>query len=202
MTKIKWKSRWETSAYRQKYFFSLGLAICLLIAMPYGFDFIQNRGGISWNDPLLNLLPAVNFSIPIFVLMYSLALLIAVRVVQNPHLLFLFLKSYLLITVLRFVLIYLIPLDPPKDMVELVDPITRIFYGGKLITRDLFFSGHTSTMLLITLILQKKNDKIFGYFVTIFIAITLLFQHVHYTADVLAAFPITWVIWKNLSAEN
>lgn len=196
MTQILWKSRWKKPDYRRKYIITIVLAILMLAVMPYGFEIIQSRGGLSWADPLLNILPAFDLSLPIFVVMYSLAVLIIYRVYQNPHLLFEFVKAYIIITVTRFVLIYLIPLDPPLNMVSLVDPITKIFYGGKEITRDLFFSGHTSTMFLIYLILEKKRDKIIAIGVTIFIAIALLFQHIHYTADVLAAFPITWLIWR------
>jgi membrane-associated phospholipid phosphatase len=196
MPNISWKSRWSNPSYRKKCTFLLIISVLLLIAMPYGFDFIESRGGIKWNDPILDILPRADLSMPIFIVMYSLALLILYRVIQNPQLLFQFLQVYILITILRFILIYLIPLDPPIGMVELRDPITKIFYGGKIITRDLFFSGHTSTMFLIFLILQKRNDKIFALAVTLFIGISLLIQHVHYTADVIAAFPITWGIWK------
>ncbi|MES2796854.1 MAG: phosphatase PAP2-related protein [Bacteroidota bacterium] len=196
MSKITWKSRWGKSDYRLKFIILILLAILLLIAMPYGFDFIQNRGGIQWNDPILNILPSLDLSWPIFISMYCLALVFIFRAVQNPDLVFRFIKSYILITILRFILIYFIPLDPPLAMVSLVDPITKIFYGGKEITRDLFFSGHTSTMFLIYLLTENKREKFFALLVVLFIAIALLFQHIHYTADVLAAFPVTYLIWK------
>jgi membrane-associated phospholipid phosphatase len=202
MPNISWKSRWNEPAYRKKCIFLLIISIVLLFVMPYGFNFIESRGGIKWNDPILDILPQADLSMSIFIVMYSLALLILYRVIQNPQLLFQFLQVYILITILRFILIYLIPLDPPVGMVELRDPITKIFYGGKIITRDLFFSGHTSTMFLIFLILQKRNDKIIALAVTLFIAISLLIQHVHYTADVIAAFPITWGIWKYSMKSN
>lgn len=196
MTNIAWKSRWGNKNYRQKFIATILIAILLLLAMPYGFDFIESRGGLTINDPILNFLPAIDLSIPIFVLMYGLAILIMVRVVNDPNVLFEFVFTYILVTISRFILIFLIPLDPPENMVHLVDPITKIFYGGKEITRDLFFSGHTSTMFLIFLVLKKQTDKLIALSITIFIAIALLFQHIHYTADVLAAFPITWLLWK------
>jgi PAP2 superfamily C-terminal len=196
MTKINWKNRWASSAYRQKFIFLIIIAILVIIGMPYGFAFIQNRGGILWNDWLLSILPVIDLSWPIFITMYSLAFLFLIRLINDPHLFFCFLRAYIPITLLRFVLIYFLPLDPPIQMVSLVDPITKIFYGGTEITRDLFFSGHTSTMFLILLILQKRNDKIIATIIVIFIAISLLFQHIHYTIDVFAAFPITYLVWK------
>jgi PAP2 superfamily C-terminal len=196
MTKITWKNHWINKNYRKKFIATFFLALIMLLLMPYGFDFIQNRGGLKINDPILDKLPAFNLSIPIFILMYSLAILFIYRIIHDPNLVFIFVKAYITITVTRFILIYFIPLDPPNNLVNLVDPITNIFYGGKVITRDLFFSGHTSTMFLIFLVLNKPIDKFIALLVTFFIAIALLFQHVHYTADVLAAFPITWVIYK------
>jgi hypothetical protein len=196
MHKISWGSRWQRSDYRQKFVFLIILSILIIIAMPYGFALIQSRGGIKWNDHVLNILPIVDLSWPIFITMYSLAGLLIVRIFGDPHLIFEFLRAYIPITLLRFILIYFLPLDPPTQMVSLIDPITKIFYGGTEITRDLFFSGHTSSMFLIYLILKNRIDKIYALTVTIFIAISLLLQHIHYTADVLFAFPITYLIWK------
>ncbi len=196
MAEITWKSLLKKSNYRQKFILLVTLSVLLLLIMPYGFAFIQNREGSTWNDPILDFLPTFDLSWLIFILMYSLAILLIYRVIYDPTLLFDFLSSYLIITLLRFVFIYFIPLNPPADMVSLVDPITKIFYGGVEITKDLFFSGHTSTMFLIYLILKEKTDKYFALFVTSFIAISLIFQHIHYTADVIAAFPITWLVCR------
>lgn len=196
MAEITWKSLLKKSNYRQKFILLVTLSVLLLLIMPYGFAFIQNREGSTWNDPILDFLPTFDLSWQIFIFMYSLAILLIYRVINDPTLLFDFLSSYLIITLLRFVFIYFIPLNPPADMVSLIDPITKIFYGGVEITKDLFFSGHTSTMFLIYLILKKKTDKYFALFVTSFIAISLIFQHIHYTADVIAAFPITWFVWR------
>ncbi len=196
MNELLWKSRWGNEKYRRKYLFLIFLTVILLASMPTGFDFIQSRGGLNWNDAFLNILPVYDLSWPIFVIMYSLGILVIMRVIKNPHLLYQILKAYIIITLFRFVLIYFIPLDPPTAMIELRDPINKIFYGGKIITRDLFFSGHTSSMFLLYLILEKKSDKLLGLIVTIVIGLALLVQHVHYTADVLAAIPITWIIWK------
>jgi hypothetical protein len=196
MPKITWKSLFETSIYRQKFILLISLTVLLLSIMPFGFAFIQNRDGDIWNDPILELLPAFDLSWPIFILMYSLGILLIYRVVFDPNLVFKFLSSYLIITFLRFLFIFFVPLNPPADMVSLVDPITKIFYGGVEITKDLFFSGHTSTMFLIYLISENRADKYYALFVTICIAISLLFQHIHYTADVIAAFPITWLVFR------
>ena len=44
------------------------------------------------------------------------------------------------------------PLDPPPGMIVLEDPLVQLFGGAsRPLTRDLFFSGHTSTMFLLFL---------------------------------------------------
>lgn len=85
------------------------------------------------------------------------------------------------------VTISLVPLDPPIGLVPLVDPILKPFYGEKEITRDLFFSGHTSSVFLVHMMLQKKWERIAALIATILVGIALLIQHIHYPIDVLFA---------------
>nr|WP_255476794.1 sphingomyelin synthase family protein [Mucilaginibacter sp. AK015] len=91
--------------------------------------------------------------------------------------------------------IYLVALDPPKGLIHLVDPLTGVFYGNNVITRDLFFSGHTSTLVLIFLCLEKRTDKILGFISIVAVMALLLVQHIHYTIDVVAAPVIVYMIF-------
>lgn len=61
-------------------------------------------------------------------------------------------------------------------------------------TKDLFFSGHTSNMLLLALCFERKNDKLLGFAATTLVAVMVLFQHVHYTIDVLGAIVFTCML--------
>ena len=91
-------------------------------------------------------------------------------------------------TILRTGSITLTALNAPKGFIELVDPVvSNIFYRHTLISKDLFFSGHTSTAFLMFLCLTKKFDKIFAFIATLIIASLLLIQHVHYSVDIFAA---------------
>jgi len=74
--------------------------------------------------------------------------------------------------------------------------LSNHFYGGKFLTKDLFFSGHTSIQFLSFLCLQKKSDKVLALISTILVASLVLVQHVHYTIDVLAAPLFTWLSYK------
>ncbi|MDF2433986.1 MAG: hypothetical protein JWP44_3617, partial [Mucilaginibacter sp.] len=75
------------------------------------------------------------------------------------------------------------------------DPLTGVFYGEANITKDLFFSGHTATLTLIMLCLEKRTDKIIAFFAVVTVAVLLLVQHIHYSIDILAAPVITYLCY-------
>jgi hypothetical protein len=106
---------------------------------------------------------------------------------QQPSMFVVMLWAYLLMSLIRIAAITIVALNAPKGLVILADPLSNIFYGGSFITKDLFYSGHTSTAFLMYLCLQKKYDKIFALFASLMIGSLLLIQHVHYTIDILAA---------------
>ncbi len=96
--------------------------------------------------------------------------------------------------------IYLVALDPPDGLIKLIDPLTSLTYGGRgiFMTKDLFFSGHTSNLFMFYLCLQKRRDKLFVLLGCIIVAVLVLVQHVHYSIDVIAAFIITWFLVKGV----
>jgi hypothetical protein len=96
----------------------------------------------------------------------------------------------------RFVTLSVVALDPPPGLVPLVDPLSSAFLAGAAITKDLFFSGHTSTMVLIFLCLEKRTDKIIALIAAFAVACLLLVQHIHYTIDVLAAPMVVYPCYR------
>jgi hypothetical protein len=176
----------------------MGMAILIpiLCFFPYFFQTIERRHGIVLNDPVLRVLTPHNISVPLFIIIWALSLLSIVRAAQHPRMFLTFLWAFIPLSLFRMLTISLVPLDPPAGLIGLADPLSNFFYGPKFITRDLFFSGHTSTVFLLYLCLPGKADKKLALAATLSVAILLLVQHVHYTLDVLTAPLFTWLIWR------
>ena len=192
----KWTQEWKLTAFRKRLFTVLVIIFIVVSVNPYFFNYIQQRNGIVLNDWLLNFIPQQDVSIPIFCILWSVILLAVCRAVQNPRFLIIAGWTVLLLFVSRIISITLVPLNLPKGLIYLHDPITGLFYGKQMVTKDLFYSGHTSMMFLIFLCLKNKYDKAYALFATIAIAVLLLVQHAHYTIDIVAAPFFTYILYR------
>ena len=195
-TSIKnWENTWQSTDYKKKLILGLILISIILTSLPFFFQAIETRNGILINDYILREIPSYDMSLYIFTIIWGMALLTFSRFKTDPQLFLTFLWGYILINLTRFISIGLFPLSAPIGLIDIHDPISNAFYGPKRVTKDLFYSGHTAAMFLMFLCLNKKLDKILALLSTIAIAVLLLIQHVHYTADVLFAPVITYLIW-------
>lgn len=192
-----WKEAAANPAFSKRLYAGLVIWIAVLIAFPFFFDYIESRNGIILNDFIINAFPAYDVSVPTFLIIWSMFLLFLYRAIYNPQLLLLFLWGFIFLSLSRFITIYLVPLNPPAQIIALRDPITNIFYGKNhsFITKDLFYSGHTSTQFLMFLCFQKKSDKTLALLSTIIIGTLVLVQHVHYSIDVIAAPILTYLVY-------
>ena len=182
-----WRKTWENKSYKTTMFsgvITLSIISCFL--NPF-FQAIEVREGIQIKDILLSILPAKDCSEAIFILIWSCVALATIRFLNNPMLFIVFLWSYVALCLTRIITISLVPLDAPAGLIPLRDPLSNYFYGQIFITKDLFYSGHTATLFLIFLCLEKKNDKLIVLLATGVVGLLLLVQHVHYSMDVLAA---------------
>ncbi|MEP7278707.1 MAG: phosphatase PAP2-related protein [Bacteroidota bacterium] len=194
--KNTWFYAWSERSFRVKFILVWLLIFPLLAAFHLFFIHIEKREGIVLNDWLLEHIPVHNASLPVFVFIWGAALLAVIRCVKNPRILLLMLWTYLLVSICRILCIWMIPLNAPPHLIPLVDPLTNFFYGKHYITKDLFFSGHTSSVFIVFFGLEKKRDKIFILISVICIAVLLLVQHVHYTIDILAAPVATFLCFR------
>lgn len=193
--KDNWAVAIKNPAFRRKLLIGL-LALCLVLyCLPYFFQHIEKRNSHILNDMVLNWLPAKDMSVPIFSIIWTMALLIMIRSIQSPKIFILFLYSFLLVEASRFITISLVPLNAPLQLIPLMDPISNSFYGKTFITKDLFYSGHTAIQFLFFLCLRKRIDKLIALCCAISIGLLVLVQHIHYTIDVLAAFPFAFLCY-------
>jgi hypothetical protein len=179
----------------------LSVTVLLLLgtviwALPLFFGYVERRDGILLGDPFLERMPAGDFSIAIALLLYVPILWFTGRAIRQPLLFLHYLWAYAIMLCLRMICMWALPLEAPPGFLEIQDPIQQFFYGGQEITKDLFFSGHTATVLMAALILPGPSERRILFATTIALAFFLLAQRVHYTVDVLVAFPAAWLsVW-------
>jgi hypothetical protein len=191
-----WKVTWENKLFRKKVYIGLLVFLIIFTCLPFFFFYIEQRRGILLNDWILRTIPPYNVSALIFICIWATLLLTLARAFKEPDFFLLMLYSYSMVCIFRYVTMSLVPLETPAGLIPLVDPLSNLFYGKKFITKDLFFSGHTSTLFLMHLCFKRKSDKYFSLITTILVGALVLIQHVHYTVDVIAAPIFTFIAFK------
>lgn len=190
---VTWNTAFKNNHYKKRLIAGLVVLAAIFCTFPAFFQYIQQRKGVVLNDVVLKRIPAVNVSLLLLICIWASALLIVVRVIKSPAILLNFLWAFILLSLFRMATLMFVALDPPEKLITIVDPLSTAFYGKSFITKDLFFSGHTSTMMIIFLCLQKRADKVFSLFTTLLVAALVLVQHIHYTIDVAFAIPFAYL---------
>ncbi len=190
---IRWNELIKDDSLRLKLYVGIILVLGVLISFPFFFQHIEMREGEVLNDYVLGWLTARDVSLPIFGIIWATTALFLIRSVQSPYLFLTFMYGFILLSVSRFITIYMVPLNPPDDLIPLIDPISNSFYGKSYVTKDLFYSGHTATQCLFFLCFRRKIDRLMALLCTIAMGILVLIQHVHYTIDVIAAPVFTMI---------
>jgi hypothetical protein len=185
------KSAW-LNELGKKYFRNLFAAtLFLLVITLYVFAkflaYNEIRQGFSFNDPFISLFTPIDVTWLTFGLIYIGLIIALASLAFYPERLLIALQSYTLIASLRLITIYFLPLSAPHAIIPLKDPFIEFFGGGTTLLRDLFFSGHTSTMFLFFLTSPSKTLKPIFLACTILVGYCVLVQHVHYTIDVVTA---------------
>ncbi|MBX3042424.1 MAG: hypothetical protein KIT33_07080 [Candidatus Kapabacteria bacterium] len=185
------KTNWQVELSNKKFlpyfiFSALSVVIGLYIFTRF-LAFVEDRPGVILPDPILELFNPVDISWFTFIIMYSTVVIAIISLLQSPKALILGLQSYVLMLAIRILAMYSIPLEAPATILPLIDPLVSEVGVGKLMTKDLFFSGHTATIYIMYLVSQKKSYKIFFLIATIIIGFAVVIQHVHYSVDVIAA---------------
>jgi hypothetical protein len=193
-----WAQALATAAFRRQAAVLVLLLAGLLGSLAPFFTYIQQRPGHLLADPLLALLPRHDVAVPIFVGMYGASVVGLGWLFRHPLLLLRGLWALLLLTALRMATIWVLPLVPPLDILPMPDPFTTLLFHvptASAITKDLFFSGHTSTVALLAIAVRGRWWRTGLALTALLVGTLVLVQRVHYSYDVLAAPLFAWLAY-------
>ena len=187
-----------SKSFRNQLIFSL---LAFVIANLHNFHCLrlwQQRPGIQVNDVMLNMMPPVDLSLPIFFFEYSAMLVAVAFIMVYPDRFIKGLQMFAIVVLARTASIYLVALEPPKDMVPLWDPMANFFLHTPdvFVSKDLFFSGHVAALVLLMLLVVNKYAKAWIFISTIAVGVMVMWQHVHYSTDVIFAPLASYVAYK------
>ncbi|HRP02248.1 MAG TPA: phosphatase PAP2-related protein [Candidatus Kapabacteria bacterium] len=182
-----WKKELSDKNFKLTAIIAPILIVFTMIIFTRFLNFIELRPGVVLPDPLLALFNPIDISWFTFLIMYGALIAGILSLISHPKHLVLALISYMIMIYFRIPAMWSIPLEAPATILPLIDPMVSEVGVGRLMTKDLFFSGHTATIMLIYLCSPTKKWRIIFLTLTIIVALAVLVQHVHYTVDVIAA---------------
>jgi hypothetical protein len=166
---------------------TLPVLVLVLALLARFLERNEARQGVVLADPLLALFQPHDVTWLTFGLIYIGLIAAIVYLLRHPAILLVAMQAYALMVVFRIIAMSLVPLEPPPTMLPLNDPLVEVFGTGRLLTKDLFFSGHTSTLFLLFLVTPPGRLKSIFLACTVLVACCVLLQHVHYGIDVFVA---------------
>lgn len=184
---MSWKTFFTNKRNRTEFIITVILLAVLMLSFSQFLQFIEKREGVSLPDPLLKAFNPLDLTWLTFTLIYLSMILFLFSVRKEPNKLLTALQAYGLMVIFRTIAMYLVPLEPPNTILLLNDPFVQLFGKGEILTKDLFFSGHTGTLFLLFLLAENKTYKIIFLISTITVGLAVLLQHVHYSIDVFIA---------------
>lgn len=194
---VPWRVAMAQRPVRVAWAIAAVVAVPMVVLLPRFFAFIEAYPGTRPWDPLLPLIPPADVSIWVFGILYGTLLFTIVRIARRPLLVLRGVHAYLIMMLFRIACIRTFVLEPPPDIVPLIDPIIQVFYPGKTpFLKDLFFSGHTATMALLIPLARGRAVRLFTVLATCAIGALVLVQHAHWTIDVVAAPVVVWIAWR------
>ena len=190
---IKPVLNWKESLHQPAFRFQLALFLVIIIGIglffPKYFDYLEERDGILMNDFIVSSIRSRDVSWLVFFSLYAGIAIGVASSIRYPKICLMIMQTYTLVTLMRMTTIFCIPLNPPEGYIALKEPLLGFLFTseGKICSKDLFFSGHVSTILAIYFPMKQKRSKAIVLVLAVLIGLLLLVQHVHYTVDVLVA---------------
>ncbi len=193
-----WKGALKSTRFCIHFILAVLGIVAFAVSLPYFFnEILLPKPGVQLNDPILNFFQPRDWSIEIFVLLYSITVISVLINIKKPNTILLMFQMYVVVNFMRMTSLYLFTLEAPEGTIPLSDPFLAVFaYGKEVYIKDLFFSGHISTMCILFLVEPRKWMKVVLLSSTILLAILLAWQRVHYTLDMVAAPLVAWLAFK------
>src|SRR3546814_703898 len=132
-----WKQYLAVNANRYEIVGSVALLIIMMATFAHFLGYIETRTGATLDDPILRHLPNINLTWVIFPLIYGPVIAAIVLLAATPKRLVFALQLYAPVVASRMIAMYLLPLDPPAQMLLLRDPVVELIATGQAPTRDL-----------------------------------------------------------------
>ena len=191
-----WRQAWTIPSFRIQAVITLIIILSFTVIFKQFFDFVESRQGALLNDYILVRIPSYNVSWIVFFFLYSGIIFGLYYHLGHPKTILIIFQTYVIVTLLRICTLTIFPLEPPAGYLPLREPFVQLFTsGGRIISKDLFFSGHMSTILSLFFASHRKYVRTFLLFCSLMVGVMILIQHVHYTIDVVFALPATFIIY-------
>ena len=191
----RYQSYFRQGSFLFSYAFSF-VAICVsLLVMKYAWLYAGEKASNSVTDIILDNIPVFNVEALFVYGPFVLIGLVVIFLMCRPNWFPFTVKSIALFILVRSLFISLTHLSPFPT--HIVIPDHEFLYQLSSSGADLFFSGHTGLPFLMALIFW--DNRVLRYF---FIGASMLFGavvlmgHLHYSIDVLAAYFITYSIFR------
>lgn len=160
----------------------------IAIASRY-LQVVEQRQGVVLPDPIHQMVGPYNLTWPTFIVLYGSLITAFIWLRKHPNLMLRGLRAYSILLSLRLLGMYLLALNAPPSMIPLNDPIVQAVASdsGATLTKDLFFSGHTSVMFMAALVMPSLWKRRVFLVLGTLVGVAVVLQHVHYTVDVMVA---------------
>jgi hypothetical protein len=195
---LRWKPFWQSPKNRTYFRIGIFTFVCMFFSVFFTLRYVEQRQGIVIEDWSLDLLGKPrDFSIPIFAITYFAMVYAIWTTVARPKIFTHMLITYAFMQLMKCLLLLCVPLDPPKDILPLTDPILEtLFYGGNVNLKDLFYSGHVATAFIALIYARGHLMKIIFLVLALALAFMMAQQRVHYIVDVVAAPLFVWIAFR------
>ena len=194
---LAWRDALSDKLFRFKMLLVPGLFFVYSAATQRLGNYVEARKGIRPDDKLLSFFPSLDFSTPVFLLLYVSLFLLILTHLNKPKIILRLIEMHFLVAIVRQACILLVPLEPPAGIIVLRDLfLENTFYPHHSpLTKDLFFSGHVASLWIYFLCAERKYFKMYFAVATMAMAFMVLSMRIHYSYDVYGALFFTTLLY-------